>query len=70
MNYEVQPVADDEIPGGREWLLVEREGQAPLLLVSGSCAACWRFMRAWEDTLEPPTVPTILLPAPRLRAVG
>jgi hypothetical protein len=43
-------------------VIAEREDEPPLLLISGETARCWRFMRAWEDSIEPSWQPTITLP--------
>lgn len=68
VKYLVHAVGDEELPCGVSWLIVERDGEPPLLIISGEVARCWRFMRAWEDTQEPSWLPTITLPA--LAAVG
>jgi hypothetical protein len=60
MKYDVRAVEDDELPEGVDRVIVEREDGSAVLLVSGEPARCWRFMRAWEDTLEPREVPTLL----------
>lgn len=60
MRYVVHTVADGELPEGLDRVIVERHDGPPLLLISGEPARCWRFMRAWEDSLEPPFVPTML----------
>lgn len=62
MNYEVQVVADDELPEGVSRVIVEREGAPPLLLLCGEPARTWLFMRSYEDTLEPWYLPTVCLP--------
>ena len=70
MHYEVQTVGDDELPEGIHKVIVERDDGPPLLIINGEPARCWRLMRAWEDTLEPPCVPSIIMPAqPLLYAV-
>lgn len=70
MRYQVQVVGIDEMPEGIDRLIVEREDGTALLLLSGVYADCWAFMRAYEDTREPCTVPSILMPArPLLHAV-
>lgn len=63
MKYVVQTVAEHELPDGVEHVIVEREDDPPLLLLAGETARCWRWMRRWEDTVEPPWQPTICLPA-------
>ena len=60
MRYIVQPVADNELPEGVTFVIVEREGGQHLLLVAGEHARGWRFLRAWEDGREPCEVPTLL----------
>lgn len=62
MQYTVQIVADHELPNGVERVIVEREDGSAVMLINGNTARCWSFMRAWEDSLEPCTVPTVLLP--------
>ncbi len=70
MQYAIEVVGDDDLPQGVHKVVVEREGQQSMLLINGPLAQCWRFMRAYEDTIEPCDVPTILLPAtPLLYAV-
>jgi len=70
MRYHVHVVGDDEMPEGLDRLIVERKDGTAVLLLSGVYAECWQFMRAYEDTREPCTVPTILLPVrPLLYAV-
>lgn len=63
MKYEVLTVEDDALPKGMHQVIVEREDGPPLLLINGPVAACWHFMRSWEDTHEPSWQPTIALPA-------
>lgn len=71
MQYLVHTVADNALPEGVSWLIVERDDEPPLLLINGEVARCWRFMRAWEDTIEPSWQPTVTLPLlPQLQAVG
>jgi hypothetical protein len=65
MKYVVQAVGDDELPEGITHVVVERENDPPLLLISGEVARCWRMMRSWENTLEPAWQPTITLPYER-----
>ena len=60
MQYVVQPVGDHELPEGRHAVIVEREDGPPLLLVNGEPARVWRMMRAYEDDVEPVTIPTVL----------
>lgn len=60
MNYEVQTVGDDELPEGRNVVIVERESGPPLLLVSGPPARAWALMRAYEDACEEATAPSVL----------
>lgn len=70
MKYAIQVVGEDELPQGIHKVVVERADGPPLMLVNGQLAQCWRFMRAFEDTQEPPTVPSVLLPErPLLYAV-
>lgn len=66
MHYEVQTVGDDELPAGIHEVIVERIDGPPLLILNGEPAKCWRFMRAWEDTREPPHIPTTAIPASAL----
>jgi hypothetical protein len=69
MQYAVLTVAEDELPEGVQHVIVERpEPDPPLLIITGETARCWEFMRRWEDTLEPSSVPTVT--RPYLRAVG
>lgn len=60
MHYEVKAVPATALPAGVTTVIVERTEGPPLLLISGERARCWAFMRAWEDSLEPSDVPTIL----------
>ncbi len=70
MQYAIQVVGDDDLPQGVNKVVVERNDGTALMMINGELARCWRFLRAWEDTLEPCTVPTIMLPAaPLLYAV-
>jgi hypothetical protein len=69
VKYLVHAVGDHELPEGVERVIVERDNEPPLLLISGEAARCWRFMRAWEDTQEPCWQPSISLPF-KLEAVG
>jgi hypothetical protein len=71
MKYLVQTVGDHELPEGMTRVIVERDDGPPILLISGDAARCWRFMRTWEDTLEPSWQPTVTLPLtlPMLHAV-
>lgn len=71
MQYVIEVVAEGELPQGINKVVVERVDGPPLMLINGEPARVWRFMRSYEDTLEPCTVPTICLPAmpPLLRAV-
>ena len=62
MKYIVEIVGDDELPGGMESVIVERDDEPPLLLLSGTVARCWSMMQAYEATLEPAWQPTISLP--------
>ena len=62
MDYVVQTVGDDELPVGRHVVIVECIDGPPLILVNGAPARAWALMRAWEDTLEPCTVPSVLRP--------
>lgn len=63
MNYEVKVVGDDELPEGTHAVIVERDDALPLLIVNGAPARVWSLMRAYEDALESPTVPSVLLQA-------
>lgn len=70
MQYEIQVVGEDELPQGMNKVVAEQADGTVLMLINGELARCWRFLRAWEDTLEPCTVPTILMPdRPLLYAV-
>lgn len=60
MKYEVHTVADDALPPGIDRVIVERTEGPPLLIICGVPARVWAFMRAWEDTIEPPAAPTLL----------
>lgn len=63
MRYTVQTVADHELPAGVNKVIVERGDGTAVMLLNGEPARCWHMMRAWEDSLEPATVPTVLFPA-------
>jgi hypothetical protein len=65
MKYLVEKSEAGELPEGVTYVIVEREDEPPLLLISGDVARCWTFLRAWEDTLEPSWQPTITLPYER-----
>lgn len=70
MKYEVRTVPEGDLPPGIDHVIVQRPGGPPLLILSGRVAHVWEWMRHWEDSVEPPAFPTILLPASReLRAV-
>lgn len=70
MNYIVQIVGEDELPQGMHMVIVEQKDGPPIMLINGEPARAWRFMREWEDTREPCTVPSVLVPArPLLYAV-
>lgn len=60
MKYEVHAVADGALPQGMDRVIVERTDGPPLLIISGTPARVWRFMRAWEDDCESATLPSIL----------
>lgn len=60
MRYIVQPVDDNELPEGVTFVIVERAGGEHLLLIAGEHARGWRFLRAWEDSVESCAVPTLL----------
>lgn len=62
MKYQILAVGMDDLPEGVHQVIVEREGEPPLLLINGDVAVCWEFMRAWEGTLEPSWQPTVALP--------
>lgn len=62
MDYVVQTVGDDELPAGRNMVIVECVDGPPLILINGAPARAWALMRAWEDTQEPCTEPSILRP--------
>lgn len=63
MQYEVHTVDTCELPEGVNRVIVERSDRPPLLIICGEAAQCWRFLRQWEDTQEPPTAPTVCRPA-------
>lgn len=63
MQYAIQVVGNEELPEGVDRVIVERENEPPLMLISGELARCWRFVRAYEDALEPCELPSIMLPA-------
>lgn len=65
MQYAVLTVDDSELPDGVDRVIVERENEPPLLILAGEPARCWQWMRRWENTLEPPVVPTVCKPFPR-----
>lgn len=70
MQYAIQIVGDDELPQGMNTVIAEQNDGPPIMLINGEPARIWRFMRAWEDTLEPGPSATVLLPAqPLLYAV-
>lgn len=70
MHYIVQVVGDHDLPEGIDHVIVERESEPAVLILSGGAARCWTLMRDYEDTIEPRFVPSISVPAPRpLRAV-
>lgn len=71
MQYAIQVVGDNELPEGLNKVIVEQVDGPPLMLINGELARAWRFMRAYEDALEPCDVPSIMLPltTPLLRAV-
>lgn len=66
MRYTVHTVGDDELPEGVDWLVVERDNAPPVMLVSRGPARVWAAMRAWEDTMEPPSVPSLFCAAPHV----
>lgn len=47
MQCEVFVVGDDELAGATR-VIVERPGKPPLLVLTESGAACWRFVGAWK----------------------
>lgn len=63
MDYRIQVVGDDELPQGMCTVIVEMEEGPPLMLINGEPARVWSLMRAYEDTVEPSSVPSICLPA-------
>lgn len=69
MQYLVQTVADDELPEGMTRVIVEQVEGPPILLINGTAARTWAFLRAWEDTCEPCATPTVLRPGELLRAI-
>jgi len=60
VNYVVQVVGEDELPEGRHVVIVERDEGPPLMLINGPPARTWSLMRAYEDTCESSSVPSIL----------
>lgn len=68
MRYEVKVVDADELPDGADVVIVERGDETAVMLLTGRPAQVWALMRAWEDTCEPCTEPSVLL-APSLRLV-
>lgn len=45
----MQTVGEDELPAGMNRVIVEREGEQPILLINGEPARCWRMMLAYQD---------------------
>lgn len=68
MRYEVKVVDADELPDGMDVVIVERDDETAVMLLTARPAQVWAAMRAYEDTLEPCTEPSVLL-APSLRLV-
>lgn len=60
MQYEVQTVGENDLPAGINRVIVERDDGDPILLINGEPARCWRFMRAWEESIEADLKPTVL----------
>ena len=61
MKYVVQIVEDDEMPDGRDVLIVERGPlEAAVMLLCGRPAQVWRAMREWEGSHEPCDLPSLL----------
>lgn len=61
MNYQVQVVADHELPEGVDLVIVERgPHERPVMLLSGRPAEAWAAMRAYGDAVEPRYVPSLL----------
>lgn len=54
MKYAVQVVDNSELPAGIERVIVERAGQAPLLILAESAARTWRFLQRWEESQRDP----------------
>lgn len=53
MKYEVRIVDDNDLPAGRDLVIVERgPGQPPVMLLSGRPAQVWCATRRWEDSLD------------------
>lgn len=60
MHYQVETVGDNDLPEGVHLVIVERDDAPPILILNGQPARLWAMMRAWEDTCECPSVPTVL----------
>lgn len=41
-------------------VIVEQEHGSAIMLVAGRPAEVWRAMRQWEDSVEPPHIPSML----------
>jgi len=52
MKYDVLTVEDHELPERIDRVIVERDGQDPVLIITESVARSWRFMEAWEASVE------------------
>lgn len=53
MKYEVEVVADDELPG-MERVIVERPNGPPLLIITEAGARTWAFLHEWEESHREP----------------
>jgi hypothetical protein len=61
VKYEVRLVDDDELPEGRDLVIVERvPGEAAIMLIAGRPAQIWRAMRDWEAQHDVPDSPSLL----------
>lgn len=60
MQYEVQLVAQDALPGHRDLVIVERDGQPPVMLLAGRPAQAWSAMRDYEAAVGKCDEPSML----------
>lgn len=66
MQYEMKVVDPGELPEGTDVVIVERGDGTALMLLAGRPAQVWAAMRAYEDTVEPCDLPSVLSPTLRL----